>query len=225
MTIYKSRWSIALSVYIIMFLSTCALTYAYYVNQKTRGIIFDSGSFDITVLASFDDIEITANSPYYDVQNQVILVNADDPTSINYIGKLNISIELIPEVAARMRIQIQDEWQLTRTFYALDGTPTTPVTESIYHTQKGEGYYPFSLLKTSVAFQPIYESDAYAYIDEVLKKNTLYRYDVIIGGDPYPVRNNNYYTETCTVRLGLIIDVIQANRFQELWGLDETFYN
>src|SRR3989339_208710 len=121
MTIYKSRWSIALTVYIIMFLSTCALTYAYYVNQQTRGIIFDSGSFDITVLASFDDIEITANSPYYDVQNQVILVNADDPTSINYIGKLNISIELIPEVAARMRIQIQDEWLLTRTFYALDG--------------------------------------------------------------------------------------------------------
>lgn len=222
---YKSKYSIALFIYIILFLSTFTLTYAYFVNQQTRGITFDSGSFDIRVFASFDNIEITADSPYYDIQNKVILVNADDSTSLNYIGKLNITIEIIPEVAARMRIQIQDEWQLTRTFHAPDGTTTTPVTESVYNTQKGEGYYPFSLLKTSIDFQPIYESDAYAYIDEVLKKNTLYRYDVIIGGDPYPVRSNYYYTETCAVRLGLIIDVIQANRFQELWGLDETFYN
>jgi len=102
--------------------------------------------------------------------------------------------------------------------------PTVPVRESVYHTEKNAGYYPFSLLKTSSSFQPIYRFDGYAYMNEVLNKNTLYHYEVIIGGDPYPVRSNDLYIETCTVRLGLIIDVIQANRYVELWGLEEIFY-
>jgi len=225
MRILKSKLFIALSIYVVLFLSTLILTYAYYVNQQTRGIIMDSGSFGITVLASFDEVEITENSPYYDAVDQVILVNAYDETSINYIGKLNISIEVIPEVAARMRLQIQDEWQLTRTFFDENGVPTIPVVESVYHSPSGVGYYPFSSLKTSGTFLPIYGSDSYAYIDEVMNKNKLYRYDVIQGGDSYPVRSNDIYVETCIVRLGLVIDVIQANRYVELWGLDTTFFN
>ncbi|HBG33315.1 MAG: hypothetical protein A2084_03510 [Tenericutes bacterium GWC2_39_45] len=225
MTFLKSNWILITVLFSILFLTTCTLTYAYYVNQESRGIVLVSGSFEVSVLAYFDEDEITVESPYYEVENQVIVVNAFDETSQNYIGKLKISIEIIPRITARMRIQLQDEWLLTRTFLDENGLPTVPVVESVYHTPKGEGYYPFSLLKTDSSFLPIYASDSYAYIDEVLNKNTLYRYDVIIGGDPYPVRSNYYYTETCMVRLGLIIDVIQANRFQELWGLEETFYN
>jgi len=212
-------------LFITLFLSTSIATYAYFVNLQSRGILIESGSFDVIVHAYFDEEEITESNPYYDIESQTILVNAYDETSINYIQKFKLSIEIIPVITARMRIQIQDEWQLTRTFLALDGTPMVPVTESVYHTAKQEGYYPFSLLKTPVTFQPIYQSDGYAYINELLIKNQTYRFDVIVGGDPYPVRANHLYIETCVVKLGMMIEVIQANRFEELWGLDETFFN
>ena len=224
MSILDNKRFIVFFLMLIIMVSTTILTYAYYTNQQTKGILLYSGSFEIQVLASFDGVEITSSSPYYDSLNQVILINADDPTSINYIGKLNISIEIIPEIAARMRIQVQDEWELTRTVLDEEGMPTVPVSEAVYHTQKSAGYYPFSLLKTSSTFLPIFSSDGYAYFNEVMKKNTLYHYDVIIGGDSYPVRTNDLYVETCKVRLGLIVDVIQANRYVELWGLEETFY-
>lgn len=225
MTIFKSKWLISSILIFMMISTTFILTYAYYVNQQTKGILLDSGSFEVTVLAAFDDVEITLNSPYYDVASQIILVNAYDPNSANYIGKLTISVEIRPEIAARLRIQVQDEWELTRTFLDEEGNPTFPVSESVYQTEKNAGYYPFSLLKTSSSFIPIYGSDGYAYLDEVMLKNTLYHFDIIAGGDPYPVRTNDLYIETCMVRLGLIIDVIQANRYMELWGLEETFYN
>ena len=61
---------------------------------------------------SFDNLEVGLNSPYYDQVKKIIIIDGAKTTAPNYIGKLNISLSVKSNIAARFRIKIQDEWQI-----------------------------------------------------------------------------------------------------------------
>ncbi len=223
--LYSRRllWIILLLMTVV---STSLYAYAYFENNQDYGFGIETGEFEVTAYIYFNDVAIDINSPYYDAINDVILINAYDEESENYIGNLKIDIVVNPNLAARVRIKLLDEWKLTRTYTILnEEDPIDPLVEVIYHTAKSNLYHPFSLLKVGTDYQPIYDTLGYAYLTETLTKNEDTTIHLIDGGDGYQTRENEIYYETCYVYLRFSVEVIQANRFAELWSLEADFFD
>ncbi|MCR3905616.1 MAG: hypothetical protein NUK62_01115 [Tenericutes bacterium] len=221
----KTRLMTLSLVLILVLSSSLLVVYAYFVKKQDHGIIVATGEFTVEIFASFNDVVVNTESPYYDAQKNIIIVNAYDQLSENYIGNLKIDIGITPEVAARVRIKLQDEWELTRIY--LDQNPEypiDPVIENVYHTPKGSGYYPFSLLKINPTFNGIYDLQGYTYINQIIPKNQTTMIHFIDSGDRYPARTNEVFYEMCYVYIDLIVDVVQANRFVEKWGIEPDFF-
>ena len=43
---------------------------------------------------------------------------------------------------------------------------------------------------------------------------------LIDGGTLYGVKNNNTYSETCRVNFNVSVELIQINRYKEVWGIE-----
>ncbi len=222
----RSKIVLSLTLFTLVFATTFVIVYAYFQIQEQRGIMIETGDFQVEMLAYFNTTLVDVNSPYYDAQTGTLIVNADDPLSMNYVGNLSVSFNVTSIVASRMRIKLQEEWTLTRHY--LDQNPLYPipdVVESVYSSNHGALYYPFSLLKVTQSYVPIYTIDGYAYYPDVIPKGSANLISFIIGGDPYPVRNNEVFVETCALHLNVLVDIVQANRFSEVWNIDPTFFN
>ncbi|MCF7930927.1 MAG: hypothetical protein K9L02_05420 [Acholeplasmataceae bacterium] len=217
---------IILIILTLIAISTSLYAYAYFENNQNYGFVIETGEFEVISHISFSDIEIDINSQYYDADNQVVIIDAYNPQAVNYIGKLKVDIVINPNIAARVRIKLLDEWELTRTYSVLYGEePIDPLVQTVYHTAQSSLFHPFSLLKVGSNYIPIYDNNGYAYITEVLQKNEETIIHLIDGGDGYPTRENEIYSETCFVHLRFSVDVVQANRFAELWSLDPDFFD
>ncbi len=216
----------SLVTFSLVFVMSIITVYAYFQFQREHGILISSGEYNIELLVSFNDEVIDIESPYYDAEKNIIIVNAFDELSENYIGNLKIDIAITSKVAARVRIKLQDEWELTRTY--LDQNPEypiAPVIENVYHTIKDSTYYPFSLFKVHPTFNAIYDLEGYTYINQIIPKNQTTIINFIDGGDSYPARSNEVFDEECYVHIDMIVDIVQANRFVEKWGIDPQFFS
>lgn len=225
-TTLKIRVYILIGLIVLVLGVSIPTILAYFETQELRGIIVQTGDFEVEVFASFSGVMVDYNSPYYDRENGSLIVNAYDELSDNYIGDLKISVSVNSVVPSRMRIKLQEQWTLTRTY--LDQDPLYPiadVVEVLYHNNYGTGYYPFSLLKVPGTFAPIYDVNGYAYMPNIIPSDETTTFDIIQSGDKYIVKNNEVFTEVCYLYIDLMIDVVQANRFSEIWGIDPNFYS
>lgn len=215
-------------VSILVFLSVMvAATYAYFQTEEDHGIIISTGEFEVEMFVYFDDQLVTLNSPYYDIEKGVVTVNAFDESSDNYVGNIQIYVSIKPTVAARYRFKIQQEWELG-TYYINQNeeNPIPPVIQTLYHEQTEYPYYPFSDLKFSDEFSDIhYDQQGYIYYDHVVEQNDHSQiFHIIDGGNAYAVRSNSVLYEECYLYFDMVFDIIQANRINELWGIDESFF-
>jgi len=221
-----SKRILIIIVLVLTVISTSLFAYAYFQNEKEFGFSILTGEFEVTAYISFDEINIDINSPYYDVESQTILVNAYDSDSENFIGKLKIDIEIDPNINARARVKVFDEWELTRTYSEqAQGSVIEPIIQTIYHTEQSSLYHPFSLLKTGLNYNLVYDENGYAYYPNLISKGETTTIHLIDGGDAYPIRENEIYMETCYVNLKFVVEVVQANRFAEVGSLDTSFFD
>ncbi|MBN2300726.1 MAG: hypothetical protein JXC31_06015 [Acholeplasmataceae bacterium] len=221
-----TKLSIVILVLILSVLSSALFAYAYFENTNQYGFAIEAGDATITAFVSFDGVYVDLNSPYYNVEQNTIIVNPYDESSLNYIKDLKIDIEVTPNIASRVRIKLLDEWELTRTYHDIDQQyPIEPIVETIYHTIKDDSFHPFSLLKLGNGYMPIYDDQGYGYLTDVLTLNQTTTIHLIEGGEQYLVKSNNIYSETCELQLRFLIDVVQANRFPEIWNLDSDFFD
>ncbi len=201
-------------------------TYAYFQIAEIHGITLSAGEFDVELLVKFDGVVVTYDSPFYDIDRGKIIANAFDNASSNYIGNMTIDLLITPEVAARMRFKIQQEWILQRYYLDQDPEhPIDPVFESIYHSQKASTYYPYSLMLWANGMTTIYEQNGMNYYTNIIPSSTETIIPIINGGDSYTVRTNSVLYEECYVYFDVYIDLVQANRFSEVWGIDPTYFN
>lgn len=193
-------------------------TFAWYRLNKVVPIVLSNGEFDVTMVVTFDNVEVGLNSPYYDVDKKVIRINASDENADNYIGKLKIDLEVRSDIAARFRLQIQDEWQLIRNY---SESSTISV---LYHeaTALGPIDNPFII---STSFPYIIDNLNYIYYDDIVLPDVEYSFNVITKGTKYYGRVTEQYYEECFVDLDLLFDIVQANRFIERWEIDSTFFD
>ncbi len=212
---------------ILLFIMIGVITsYAYFQITETHGITLSSGTFDVELLVTFDGTVVTVDSPYYNSEKQYITVNAFDDQADNYIDNMTISLVVTPEVAARMRFKIQQEWELQR--YYLDQDPQNPIDpifESIYHSQQTSDYYPFSLMKWATGTTTSYEQDGMIYYSDIIPSSSQTVIPLIDGGDAYTVRTNSVLYEECYVYFDFYLDIVQANRFVEVWDIDPSYFD
>lgn len=201
-------------------------SYAYFQVSESHGITLSTGEFDVELIVKFDGVTVTIDSPYYNRENGKIIVNAFDDLSDNYIGDMTIDLGVEPEVAARMRFNIQQEWELQR--YYLDQDPQNPIDpifESIYHTQKTAAYYPFSLMKWATGVNTTYDQNGMIYYMDMIPSSGQTIIPLIDSGDPYTVRTNSVLYEECYVYFDFYLDMVQANRFAQVWDIDPTYFD
>lgn len=212
---------------IVLLLGSIYIIYAVFQEKKEALIQFETEEAKVEVFVEFDGIAVSKDSPYYDQIKKALLINASNENEGNYIGKLNISIEVTPYIVSRLRIKIQDEWHLRRTYS--NTTPTRIIDEIISHEH--EQANPTSLnylfhLPELAAFKSDYGIDhkGYLYYRDLLQKGETYRIEIIDGGKKVTVKNTNIYYEESYLYLDLLIDLVQANRFSEVWEMDADFY-
>lgn len=211
-------------VIIIAILSLITLTYAFFQNDKKHPIQLQLGELTVDAYISFNGTYIDHLSPYYETSTQTVIVDAHDSSKMNYIEYLKIEIVVTPKIASKLRVLVKDEWILTRTFNPDSMYPMEPVVESIYFPKQNDIYYPYSYLKKGFNEGYKFHTDGYLYKLSTLQKNETVTFTLIDGGRPYLVRENDLYVETCVIRIGLVVELVQANRYHEVWGIDTSFY-
>lgn len=223
----KRKLIILSTTFIILVMIGIVSTYAYFQLEEDHGIIISTGDFDVEMFVYFNGQLVNIDSDFYDQDKGVVIVNAYDDTSDNYIEDLDIYIGIIPIVPARYRFKIKQEWELQR--YYLNqtaGDEIDPVFQAIYFDDLGGDYYPFSRLTFADGFDALYDKEGYIY-PETIVSNTVSGslYHIIDGGDPYGTRSNAAIDEKCYLYLDLTLEIVQANRFSEVWEIDPTFYD
>ncbi len=222
---FKRRLIFSSLILILVMSLTFGITYAYFEMNKEHGIIIETGEFDVEIFIYFGSLLIDQDSPYYDSEKQILIVNAFDSLAENYIEDLQIYLVISPVVASRLRLKFQDQWEMRRVYIDQPlENPIPDIVENLYHPKKDSTYYPYSLLKVNPEFTYIFGGDRYLYFDQIIRKDFSTTLHIIDGGDPYPIRVNEVFNETVYVYIDLSIELVQANRFSQIWGLPIDFY-
>lgn len=213
---------IALFTILTVIFISFSLTYSWFIKTNESTFIIDTGEFSSSLAVAFNGSIISSGSPYYDTQKKVVIVDAGNSLSTNHIGKLTVSLTITPEVTARFRIKIQDEWRLKRTYIALG----TTIEEAMSH-EKGElipgnALYPFTI--ANIANYTYDSESGYLYYNLLLEKGQIYNISFITTGLTHPVVSNSVFNEECIVYLDFIVDIVQANRFSEVWGISPDYF-
>lgn len=208
-------------VLLIGLLSISVVSYAFYLNENNYLISLDRDDYDVKINLSFNDVVIDSTSPYFNVEKNAFEINLYDENAQNYIENIELSLDVIVPIASRMRFRLNESYELTRYYHNQD---QTILKEIIYMTEKDENYHQFSQLKKGQYTNYIYHIDRYNYIDDLIKTNQTYHFDLIESGMPYPVRDNSLYYETIYLYLSYDIEFIQANRASQVWDIDPAMF-
>jgi len=219
--LFRNITSIVLSLVLFLAL-TISFVFSWFNRQNQSSFIIYSGDYEVGITISLNDVTVNESSPYYDSQKKVLILEGQHQESENFINNLKITFTFSVDNPARFRVKIQDEWQLTRTYY----DTSYVIVEAVSHENQalipGNENFPFIITNvSSYLYDPI---SGYLYFNTVLEENQTYVIEFITGGRPYPARSTTAYYEDVSVYLDLIVDVVQANRFSQVWGVSPDFF-
>lgn len=126
------------------------------------------------------------------------------------IDSISLNISLDAEIPGYMRVKLQDEWIVTRKYINFDREST----EIIFKDQSTHQLY-------KLAPGWVYDNDTnfFYYYNLIEKSDGPIDIPFIVSGDPYAPKTSSYYVETCEVNISVSVQVVQANRFEALWGI------
>lgn len=214
------RILILVILYVIALLSSVYLTFAYYKKDEHASIIITTGDARIIFHITFDELVVDSSSPYYDASTKQIIINASDPTSENAISKLKINVSIDTDYASRIRMKLMESYVKSRYYIQAEET----LYEAMAVTENRVGYHPFSYLSYGDSYDMIYADDGYQYLPSILNENELIELPVVDGGLTTYARSNTQFVESITLYLSLSVEVVQANRYQEIWGISPSLF-
>lgn len=211
---------ITLLLYGLALIGSLYLTYAYYQKDKLIPIELLSGDVEVDMIVTFNDEEIDPFSSYYDMETHILKVHVSDDSSLNAISKLKIQLVVRSEYAIRLRIKLMESYIKERFYLQTEDT----LQEIVAIKENREGYHPYSnLIKGSTYISKLGE-DGYQYYPSIIEENETVTIDLIDGGLLTYARVNEQFIENIYLDLSLMVEVVQANRYQELWGLPIDFF-
>lgn len=214
------KWLMLIVLYILALLGSVVLTFAYYQKEQAATITLQTGDADIRMVVSFDDVSIDSSSVYYDITHQEFIIDASDEEAFNALSKLNINILIDAEYASRVRIRLHETYIRTRTYVGVQES----LHEALAITGHVDGYHHFSQLKKGDIPYLHQHEDGYQYVNRVVSAHEVLNIPIIDGGRMLYARVNQQFVEHMTLRLSLIVEVVQANRYQEIWQVDSTVF-
>ena len=210
------RLLIVLILYVFALVSSLYITYTYYKKETSTEINLSTGNAEIQILMSFDDYTVDGLSTYYDSSRNVLIVNASDETSVNALSKLKIDLMITPSYASRIRIKWMESYIKERHY--LDQSET--IREAMAINVHRAGFHPFSLVMMGEGYEVIHHEDGYQYIDHIVSERSSLMLNIADGGLMMYARSNDQFTETIIIEISLMVSVVQANRYQEVWNID-----
>jgi hypothetical protein len=209
------RVLILIILYIIALVSSIYVTFAYYKKESSHDINLTIGDAQILTEISFNGVLIDELSPYYDSSRHVLLVNVSDETSENALSKLDINLSITSDYASRVRIKWMESYIKERFYHERNET----IREAMAITTSREGYHPFSLVMRGQDYQVITHEDGYQYVDMILEERTTLNLLIADGGLMMYARSNDQFIESIILEISLVVEIVQANRYQEVWQL------
>lgn len=213
---------------ILVFVFVCVLfsgviVYSWFEHQEFFEFIVQPGEYEINVSVYLDDVlldtesDCFSNPACYDIDNNLLILNAFSEDAFNYIDKLRIHISVKSHNHSRLRFRILDEWQLVRR-YTFGDTFYYVVSNELY--VDGVRRSPY---KTTLDFFQK-NDDPHYYYNGTLGKNQEYEANIILGGYEYPTIETTNYTEEVYVRLAIVVEMIQSNRAHKVWNIPINWF-
>ena len=229
----KKRVNLLLIIFLSTVIVFSATTFGYFLFQRNI-----NGNVDIGKVTSVEVIHyyqnngvntiINPNEKGYNEEKQTLTCYASRSTIDDTEGYLELSdlytkIKVNSQISVRVRAKIEDTWIDNRIFYS-DGHRFTiyndvPTVDRFRDTD--------NIIVSSGPFKYANNwtvgSDGYLYYDLVIKgENEL---DLIVNGDNllayYYIYDRSFvaYRSVMMVEFKVIVEVVQANRAKELWGI------
>lgn len=204
-----------LSIVFLMCLAVIALittiTFAWLSVGDANDVDLNLGSF--TLSTTLKDSEVEANA-----EDGIYVLNGlsedehnlyDPENNAPLVENLNISVNVTAEIAGYLRIKVLNEWIVTKDYRNFDRV----VEEIIYRDEASS--FPFVLAEGwyyDTATQ-------YCYYTGIIEEGFSGEIPFIISGTPYVSKTNSSYIETCKVTVSVGVQIVQANRFEAIWGI------
>lgn len=207
---------------IMMGLSVSMISYTFFIKNITHTTTLETQAFDLDIDIKLGSVDLDPSSIYYVEDKQVYAINLYETSEINYIDNLSLSVVVDVSIASRLRFKLYESYELTRYYHNQD---ETILKEIIYIDQQDEFSYPFSLMKKGMFTNYFKDEQDYMYVDQVIYTDQTYTFNIIHGGNAYPIRENSLFHETCYLYIAFEFEVVQANRYQEIWNLETDPFN
>lgn len=207
-----------LSIIVFVILSaTIGITIAWL--SKEHQVISNIIIGDITQGISVD-FDGTSGDEFYNSELDLLETDATKGNNNdNDISKLNVNLVFTPEVAIYFRVKICTEWYVTRTYNNVD-----KVINEVSSQEGVEGrlnYIVDSYVSGATDNKWVYDyNTGYMYYKEIIPAGTTTTITFITEGEQYATVNNRVYSETCVGYIDLILESVQVNRYEEVWGFD-----
>ena len=228
MTKTNNRKKLYLIIAIVMLcLMTCTtLAWLSFGDEIVK--IFKPGDFTISTNfyngEAIDSNKLTNDRGVYHLNgltvndyNNVVDKLEDDEKNDKHMNNLTININVEAKIAGYLRVKVMDEWLVTRTYPQLQNKKVKEVIfiEKEYEQNGTDVFFPFVLADGWVYD----EATEYCYYENIIDGNTIIPF--ITGGINYRPKDSVSFYEICEVNVSSIAEMVQANRFEQLWGITE----
>jgi len=224
--INKSKKYILLAVLIIL-LGT-GVTLAWLSLDGSKLVDLKPGDFEVETVYtdSTDSSSLTAENGVYhfnglskiDYTSIEKQVDLDITIPGNHLENINIDIKVDAKIAGYLRVKVLDEWVVTRDYFNFDRITTEVVFKEYDKDEEGN-----IILHFDVAEGWVYdEKTKYYYYSEIIEKGTTdLSIPFITGGISYSPKTSTTYYEVCVASVSSNAEMVQANRYEAIWGITE----
>ena len=191
------------------------------VSNKNYKAVINADGLGLVLI----DTDITNSASGYRAvdANSAINCSASENKYANdsiYLSQLGLHFEFTTELAAYVRIHIQDGWKRTRVYasserenYILKDqisgkSPFTIGGDNWFYDEKTNCIYLKQMFIPTQNADGTYQSQAYTF-----NVNEAYFYHAI---------STSAYTEYIDVQVSFTVDIVQANRAKDLWQFDPS---
>lgn len=215
----KIRRIMILSLSLFLFISSLlTITFAFFVREKTVEMDIKPGMLTPKIYLYLEGVLIDESSIFYDQDYQSFVFELTDSHAVNHLSKLDVWIQIEAEIAFKLRVKLLESYVITRIYENEDQNPTI-FKRIITIERPGERFYEHSLLRKGHDDSYVYGHDYAMYFEKTWLKGT-HNIHLIDGGLSYLGHQHSTFTEQGLLRFNLMVEVVQSNRYQEVWGIN-----
>lgn len=224
---------IFLMIYCLLILSF-TVVYAWYENTHNADISVSTTPYTLDMKIGFVGDDTSSVSDYYNSTTKLITLNGlkksiaqtiNEPDIVQeeyFIEDFELNVLVTPIVTSYLRIKVQDEWSVTRNYLQSNFKRTESIIRE--DSVRGNLISPYHLvLNSDDSCDWVYDKiSGYIYYKNILEASdeeiTL---PVFSGANYYNGKVNYIYIDTCTVSINILVEIVQANRINAFWGINE----